>query len=140
MSTEQNKQLIQKWVATVNGGNEPAILDMLAEDFIFEGMGRSPAWVKYTWGREPFAAAPRTMSALMKSPIQLEIVGMIAEGDQVAVEAKTDSDLLNGKKYDNAYHFVIVVRDGKIAKVKEYCCSHLVNECFGEYQKEVGTS
>jgi hypothetical protein len=131
MAAENNKQLIRNWFTAVNRGDEPAILDMLTEDFVFRGMGRSPEWVRYTWGRTEFAAAPRSMSQGMKTPIQLEIVGMIGEGDQVAAEARTDSVLNNGKIYDNAYHFVFVVRDGLISQVREYCCTYLVNDCFG---------
>jgi ketosteroid isomerase-like protein len=131
MSVEGNKQIIRNWFSAVNSGDEPAILDMLSQDFEFRGMGRSPEWVKYVWGRADFAAAPRSMSESMVSPIQMEIVGMIAEGDEVAVEAKTDSMLKNGKKYDNAYHFVFVIRDGLVSQVREYCCTHLVNHVFG---------
>jgi ketosteroid isomerase-like protein len=133
MSTETNKQAILKWFEAVNRGDEPGILATLTDDFVFKAMARSPKWVQYRWNKQEFAAAPKSMSTLMKTPIQMEVVGMIAEGDQVAVEAKTDSDLKNGKKYDNAYHFVFVVRDGLISEVREYCCSHLVEECFGEF-------
>src|SRR3546814_1361371 len=63
----------------------------------------------------------------------MEIVGMIAEDSQVAVEAQTDAELMNGKQYDNAYHFVFVIRDDLISEVREYCCSYLVEDCFGEF-------
>ena len=133
MSTEQNKAVVRTWFDAVNRGDEPAILATLSEDFAFVAMARSPEWLKYRWGRQEFAAAPRAMSTLMKTPVVMEIVGMLAEGDSVAVEAKTDSLLNNGKVYDNAYHFVFVIRDGLITEVREYCCSYLVEDVFGEF-------
>jgi hypothetical protein len=133
MSAEQNKATVVKWFDAVNRGDEPAILDLLTEDFLFVAMARRPEWLKYRWGRQEFAAAPKSMSTLMKTPIVMEIVGLIAEDDTVAVEAKTDAELNNGKTYDNAYHFVFVFRDGLILQVREYCCSYLVEDVFGEF-------
>src|SRR3546814_21085050 len=85
-------------------------------------MARRPEWIRYRWGREEFAAAPKAMSTVLKTPVVMEIVGMIAEDSQVAVEAQTDAELMNGKQYDNAYHFVFVIRDDLISELREYFC------------------
>src|SRR3546814_19495255 len=69
--------------------------------------------------RYQFAAARAAMSSVMKAPIQLSIAGMIGEGDDVAVEAETDSEMLNGRRYNHRYHFVIRLRDGKFCEVRE---------------------
>ena len=74
---------------------------------------------------------PSTMSTLLVSPNQLKIHHMTAEDDRVAVEAETDSMMLSGKRYNNAYHFVFKLRDGKFYEVREYSCSHLAQTCFG---------
>src|SRR3546814_14496404 len=71
-----------------------------------------------------------TLFRSMKAPIQLSIAGMIGEGDDVAVEAETDSEMLNGRRYNNRYHFVFRLRDGKFCEVREYSCSHLAQNCF----------
>ena len=39
--------------------------------------------------------------------------------------------MLSGKRYNNAYHFVFKLRDGKFTEVREYSCSHLAQNCFG---------
>ena len=46
--------------------------------------------------------------------------GITAEGDRVAVEAESYAKMKNGKTYQNTYHFLFIVRDGKIQSVKEY--------------------
>ena len=46
--------------------------------------------------------------------------GLTAEGDRVAVEAESYAKMKNGKTYQNTYHFLFIVRDGKIQSVKEY--------------------
>ena len=131
MTAEQNKQIVKNWFAAVNRGDEDAILDMTTEDFLFETKARAPEWLLYQWKRDEFAHVPSTMSRLLTAPIQLAIVDMIAEDDRVAVEAETDSMMLNGKRYNNAYHFVFKLRDGKFYEVREYSCSHLAQGCFG---------
>lgn len=133
MNVMTNKQTIRNWFDAVNAADEPAILKLLTDDFLFKAMARSPKWLIYRWNRQQFAAAPKAMSTLLRTPIVMEIVGMIGEGDEVAVEAQTDAELMNGKHYNNAYHFVFVLRDGLISQVREYCCTYLVEECFGEF-------
>ena len=43
-----------------------------------------------------------------------------AEGERVAVEAESHGELNNGAIYNNHYHFLFIVRDGKITAIKEY--------------------
>lgn len=45
---------------------------------------------------------------------------MIAEGDTVAAEVESEGTHVNGKRYNNKYHFLIVVKAGKFTSVKEY--------------------
>ena len=42
------------------------------------------------------------------------------QDDHVAVEAESKATLVNGLPYHNRYHFLFVVRDGRIQVVKEY--------------------
>jgi ketosteroid isomerase-like protein len=131
MSIEANKQVIKDYFAAINSGNEPAILAMTTDDFVFMTMAVAPDWLLYRWDREQFSGVPSAMSQLMTGPIQLHITDMTAEGDRVAVEAETDSMMLSGKRYNNRYHFVFKLRDGKFFEVREYSCSALASTCFG---------
>ena len=130
MGIEENKAVVRSWFDAVNRGDEAAILATTAEDFTFMTMARQPEWLLYEWDRVQFSKVPSSMSAVLTAPIQLKIVAMTAEGDRVAVEAETDSKMLNGKRYNNAYHFVFKLRDGKFTEVREYSCSHLAQSCF----------
>ncbi|CAB4856777.1 unannotated protein [freshwater metagenome] len=42
------------------------------------------------------------------------------QGNRVAVETESYCELNNGRIYNNSYHFVFVIEDGKVAAVKEY--------------------
>src|SRR3546814_4846980 len=102
---------------------------MTAEDFRFETMARAPDWMLYKWDRHQFAAARAAMSSVMKAPIQLSIAGMIGEGDDVAVEAETDSEMLNGRRYNNCYQFVLRFRDGKFCVRSEAPSMYSIPSC-----------
>jgi uncharacterized protein len=133
MTIEANKQVIREYFAAANSQDNAAILKLLTQDFVFKGMGRHPDWMRYVWDREPFADAPRDMSTKMKKPLAFNLRGMIAEGDRVAVQADSYGEMLNGKIYDNAYHFVFTFADGKIREVLEYCCTYTAFTVFGEF-------
>jgi ketosteroid isomerase-like protein len=133
MSSEENKAAVLAWLDAVNKGDEQGIMDLVTEDFIFKTMARRPEWLQYRWDRHEFAAAPKAQSSLMVSPIQMQMVRIIAEGDIVVLEGESDGWLKNGKHYDNAYSLIFSFVDGKIQEVREYSCSHLVVETFGEF-------
>jgi ketosteroid isomerase-like protein len=53
---------------------------------------------------------------------------MTAEGDRVAVEAESRGLHVSGKLYNNLYHFLLVVREGKVHEFKEYLDTKLAHE------------
>ena len=56
----------------------------------------------------------------MKVGQRVTPTGITAEGDRVAVEAESYAKMKNGKTYQNTYHFLFIVKSGKIEAVKEY--------------------
>ena len=72
------------------------------------------------------------MGKIVKGPIKLTIKRMTAEDDRVAFEAESDAEVVNGKHYHNLYHFLAVVRDGKIREMKEYHDTRYAAEVFGD--------
>jgi uncharacterized protein len=135
MSAQGNKQVVERYFAAVNSGNEEDILACITDDFVFQSMPRNPQWLRYRWNREQFAATPKLMSSTMNKPIQMRLLGMTAEDDRVCVEADSHGELKNGKVYENSYHFLFRFKDGKIAEVKEYSCSYTAHSVFAEFQE-----
>ena len=54
--------------------------------------------------------------------MRVEILGVTAEGDRVAVEAQSNGlyNPVNKRRYQNFYHGLFKIRDGKIILYKEY--------------------
>ena len=67
---------------------------------------------------------PTAMSHYAPGSVSLEITGMIAEGDNVALQWTSRARTLDGSPYENDCIGVFTVRDGKIRSVREYMDTH----------------
>jgi ketosteroid isomerase-like protein len=130
---EDNKRTVLAWLAAVNNADEQAILETLSDDFVFKYMARRPEWLAYHWNKQEFARAPLAQSTVLEDRIHMDVVSVVAEGNRVVLEMQTDAMLRNGKRYDNAYSLIFEVENGKVTEAREYSCSNLVVECFGEF-------
>jgi ketosteroid isomerase-like protein len=88
---------------------------LTSDDVVFRG----PDGTKLD--RDGLKALLQYVWTLMAGPFKTEIVGTTCEGERVAVEMTASVELVNGGKYDNIYHFIVIVRDGKIMYQAEYC-------------------
>lgn len=81
--------------------------------------------------REAFTQLVAQFSALLEGEGRMEVRGITAEGDRVAVEAESFFTLKGGRPYNNTYHFLFLFRDGRICCAKEYNDSRYAAETLG---------
>ena len=83
----------------------------------------------WTAGSMPFSGSSKKAQSLegMKmiggmfpDGLVFTILATTVEGERVAVEAVSESVHVSGKRYHNQYHFLVIVRDGKVHALKEY--------------------
>jgi uncharacterized protein len=72
------------------------------------------------YSKERIARLFYTMLENLEGGLKMTVKSAIAEGDRVAVEAESEGDLKNGRRYRQQYHFALQFRDGKICAVREY--------------------
>jgi uncharacterized protein len=125
MSTEDNKAIALAYFQERAAG-KPEAFDRLADSAQWMIMAKPPLGGTKT--RAELMEIVRQNSARMEVPIRLTVTGVTAEGERVAVEAEGYAKLKNGKTYENVYHFLMIVRDGKIQVAKEYCDTHYAHE------------
>ena len=70
--------------------------------------------------RAEFSALMDAFAGLHKGGGRMEVKGVTAQGDRVAVEAESFFALNDGQVYNNTYHFLFEFRDGRICCAKEY--------------------
>jgi len=67
----------------------------------------------------------------MASPVSMSVNHITAEGDRVAVETSGHAKLVDGQEYNNVYHFLFFLRDGKITEIHEHGDSAYAHRVFG---------
>jgi ketosteroid isomerase-like protein len=118
MSIEENKRIILGFFENLSAGNGEAILGALADSATWWVQGNFQ--LSGTKSKKEFAALVGDLGAKIDGGLRVTPKGITAEGERVAVEAESYAKMKNGKTYQNTYHFLFIVRDGKIQSVKEY--------------------
>jgi ketosteroid isomerase-like protein len=132
MSIEQNKTLASGFFARFSANDIPGALDAMSDDVTWWIAGKpessSAAGVhdKKYMGRLFY-----NMVGQLKDGLRMTVKSLIAEGDKVALEIESYGELQNGPIYNNEYHVLMTIRDGKICEVREYLdTQHVVATWF----------
>jgi len=125
-SLEDNKRIARHFFECLSRGDAKAVLDLYAEDATVWTAGS----LVFSGRRTKQEVAPLMEGILGAFPegLRFTVHGMTAEGDRVAVEAESRGRHANGKLYNNLYHFLLVVREGKVRELKEYLDTKLAHE------------
>ena len=117
---EDNTQLITEFMEVFSAGDVEKILGYLTDDGTW-WVGGTIEGVSGTKDKAAFGEMLSGLSSLCKGgAIKLTPKAFTAQGNRVAVETESYAELENGRIYNNLYHFVFVLRDGKIQQAKEY--------------------
>lgn len=121
MSLESNKQLVATFFACFGRKDVQGALDMMSADATW-WIGGKPALFPICGlkSKSQIADILNSLVPTTKDGLAITPRSMIAEGDKVACEAESLGVLGNGRTYNNEYHFLVEIRDGKIASVREY--------------------
>jgi len=115
---ERNRQITREFFAALSSRDVAKLAELYAEDFEIWTAGTLP--FSGTRGKAEALAGMDFVASLFPKGLHLEIVAMTAEGERVAVEAESHGIHASGRPYHNQYHFLVVIRDGKIRRFKEY--------------------
>jgi ketosteroid isomerase-like protein len=127
MNTDENKKIVLGYFEDRSAGN-PHAFDRMADAATWRVMAKGQMGGAKTKAELLKIVAQNT--ARFEAPVKFTVTGITAEGERVAVEAQGYAKLKNGKTYENLYHFLFIVRDGKIQEGKEYCDFHYAAEIF----------
>ena len=124
-----NKQVVREFLKALGSGDVEAMKKLLTEDAKAVCIGT--CIMSGTRDKAEILAALTMLGQVTKNGIEFKILNMTAEADRVSCEFEGVSTLANGKSYNNQYHFLVFLRDGKISLVKEYMDTKLVDDCWG---------
>ncbi|HEU4387081.1 MAG TPA: nuclear transport factor 2 family protein [Blastocatellia bacterium] len=121
MSTENNKRVVSEFLDRFTASDIPGALHTMTEDATWWIAGK-PEQLSAAglYSKQKIARLFHNMVGQLKGGLKMTVKGMIAEGDKVAVEVESYGELENGRIYNQQYHMLITIRDGKISAVREY--------------------
>jgi uncharacterized protein len=131
MSIEANKAVVVRFCELFTAGQTHAVLDLMTDDVKYWILGRRD--IVPSAGEHSKNGMKRifdAMSERLGGALSFTPKSLIAEGDQVALEAESYGTLKNGRVYNNRYHLRLTIRDGKIAAVREYLDTQHVYETW----------
>ena len=126
MSIEENKAFAKAFLAALSRGDWNFVEDAYAEDVVIWTPGSMPFSGTHT--KAGVADVKAWLTGVFPDGLKFTIKAMTAEGDRVAVEAESYGKHVSGKTYNNQYHFLMVILDGKIHELKEYMDTMHANE------------
>ena len=121
MSIEENKRIVARfWDAFSKSDYEAALALLDDSEFTWWIAGDKRKFaLAGSRDKQAFTELLNGVAANAPGGIRMTPSAWTAEGDRVAMEAESYA-LVSGKVYNNLYHFLHVVRDGRIRMVKEY--------------------
>jgi uncharacterized protein len=131
MSIEANKAVVVRFCELFTAGHTQAVLDLMTDDVTYWILGRRD--IVPSAGEHSKSGMKRifdAMSERLGGALSFTPKSLIAEGDEVAMEAESYGTLKNGRVYNNRYHLRLTIRDGKIAAVREYLDTQHVYETW----------
>ena len=131
MSTEQNRKVAAEFFARIDGNDVPGALGLLAEDATYWIAGDKaviPSAGEHD--KNGMSKLFHLMGKAFKDGLRMTVKGTTAEGDRVALEVESRGELKNGRVYQQKYHILMVVRDGRIAAVREYLDTQHVHDVW----------
>ena len=130
MGLEKNKALARRYWELINERQNADCLDLCSEEFRFWFPGTGPGG-----GYQPKEQARGTFESIFKlfpGGLIFTVHAVTAEGERVALEMESHGVHVNGRKYNNHYHFLFIVRGGKIAEIREYADTQHSREVLGD--------
>lgn len=140
MSAIDNKKLMQEIFAGLANRNGTLFTEAMADDFRWINIGTN----KWSGSFDGKQAVLRDLLGPLRAKLmersRTVAHRFFAEGDHVIVEARGDNVTREGKPYNNEYCFVFRLSDGKIAEVKEYADTALIEAVLGDPAEAVAAA
>ncbi len=115
---EMNKQIVANFFKLVSEGDTNSAFELVEDSVNWWIPGELP--FSGTKTKEEYLQVVGAIKQGFPTGFKLTVTSAIAEGNKVAAEVESEGTHVNGKAYNNKYHFLFEFKDGKIIHVKEY--------------------
>lgn len=127
---QANKEIVTKFFEYLTAADADALLDLYTDDVEVWTAGDLP--LSGVHPRAELRGLIEGISGAFPSGWRFTVVQLTAEDDRVAAQAQGKGTHVSGRVYDQSYHFLFWIRDGKIARFSEYFdTKHAAEVLFG---------
>ena len=120
--TEENKEIAIKFFKALSSGSED-YLNFYNDDSIIWTAGDNA--IGGTRTKKEIIDFAQGILAAFPTGISFNITGITAENERVALEVSGEAIHASGEAYNNKYHFLLRIKNGKIIELKEYMDTQL---------------
>ena len=131
MSSETNKQIVLAAYDALNAGDVAGYYARMSDDVEVTYFGDHRFSRTYRGKNDIAQNFAPPLRERLDGTIKLHVKNVIAEGDQVVVEAQGEARTKDGRDYNNLYCIVLRLAHGKITCIREYMDTDLTKRVFG---------
>lgn len=124
--SQANKDVARTFITALGASDMETVRRLMTPDIQATLMGTSV--LSGTRGYDDIVAIGELFPKITRAGIRFDVISATAEDDRVSMELQGHCELVNGKAYDNVYHWLFHIRDGKVCRMKEYLDTKLLDE------------
>jgi ketosteroid isomerase-like protein len=131
MTQQSNKQLVLDMYTALNSGDSAGYFAHMRDDVQVTFFGNHRFSRTFNGKKDIMENFVPPLRARLDGSIRLHVKNVIADGEQVVVEAQGEARTKDGLDYNNLYCIVLRLQDGKVAEIREYTDTALTKTIFG---------
>lgn len=133
MDSLNAKQVVTRFLDAVAAGDETTIADSFAEDASWWVGGDIPGVTGTFEGKDSIMRQffANALELFEPGTMDFDVRSVVADGELASVEWNLRARTKLGTDYDNLYNVMFVIRDGRIAAVREYTDTLYARDVLG---------
>lgn len=131
MDRATGRKVVADFFALFTESDVDGVMALLTDSVSWQMMGQQGGLpVSGSMNRQEIAAFIVGGRALVVDRIEMSPSAWTIELPRIAVEVESHATLKNGRVYHNFYHYLFILKDGKIDTIKEYADTDQVRRVF----------
>ena len=131
MTADRNTETVRSFFERFSAADVPGALALLDDSAVWRVMGRQGGLpMSGEMDKDAIGALILGVREAIPDGLKLTPTGRTAEGGRVALEMESYGEMTNGVVYNNFYHFLVTVADGRITALREYMDTDQVKRLF----------
>lgn len=126
-----NKALVADFIEAMRQSDVAKLKTMISDDFSWWIIGKPEYLATAGEHDTDYFLGFFKGAELFPEGADFKATNMIAEDNTVAAEAEFKAKTAMGSQYENYYHFLFVIENGKIKRMKEYMDTYHAKVTFG---------